>query len=179
MRGLPFSACVADILAFFEEIPSVDHENILFVYDSSGRPSGEAYVYFTDGEGCKSALKMDKKEMGSRYIELFPTSESDIQRASRLGRLRVGKSEKQNPRRLRASARAQAPGAKQAPPKQPEAGELLHPVVALHWGPGRLLRPCAACSGDIQRTACKSLYRLSEPRFMGKPDCVRRCRAPW
>ena len=109
MRGLPFSACVEDILLFFEHIPSVDQDNVLFVYDSSGRPSGEAYVYFTDEEGCNIALKMDKKEMGSRYIELFPTHDSDIQRASRLGRLRSGKSDAHIGRRPRPNIKSTLP----------------------------------------------------------------------
>ena len=91
MRGLPFSACIGDILDFFKNVPALDTENVYFVYDSSGRPSGEAYISFLSSDGCTAAMKLHKNKMGSRYIELFPSSTVDLQRAAKQRKLRLAK----------------------------------------------------------------------------------------
>lgn len=91
MRGLPFSACIGDILDFFKNVPALDTENIYFVYDSSGRPSGEAYISFLSSDACAAAMKLHKNKMGSRYIELFPSSSVDLQRAAKQRKLRLAK----------------------------------------------------------------------------------------
>lgn len=93
MRGLPFSACMGDILDFFKNIPALDTENIYFVYDSSGRPSGEAYISFLSSDACTTAMKLHKNKMGSRYIELFPSSSIDLQRAAKQRKLRLAKTD--------------------------------------------------------------------------------------
>lgn len=92
MRGLPFSACISDILDFFKGIPSLDKESVYLVYDS-GRPSGEAYIMFASSEGCAAAMRLHKQKMGSRYIELFPSSNADVQRAAKQRKLRLCKPE--------------------------------------------------------------------------------------
>lgn len=91
MRGLPFSACIGDILDFFKNVPALDTENVYFVYDSSGRPSGEAYISFLSSDACAAAMKLHKNKMGSRYIELFPSSSVDLQRAAKQRKLRLAK----------------------------------------------------------------------------------------
>lgn len=97
MRGLPFSACIGDILDFFKGIPSLDKESVYLVYDS-GRPSGEAYIMFSNSEGCAAAMRLHKQKMGSRYIELFPSSNADVQRAAKQRKLRLCKPEGVTPR---------------------------------------------------------------------------------
>jgi hypothetical protein len=97
MRGLPFSACIGDILEFFKGIPSLDKDGVYLVYDS-GRPSGEAYIMFSSSEGCTAAMRLHKQKMGSRYIELFQSSSADVQRAAKQRKLRLCKAGASTPR---------------------------------------------------------------------------------
>jgi hypothetical protein len=91
MRGLPFSACVGDIVEFFKAIPTLDKDRVYFGYDGIGRPSGEAFICFTGTEGFNAAMKLHKNKMGSRYIELFASSGSEVHRVAKQRKLRVDK----------------------------------------------------------------------------------------
>ncbi|VVC99935.1 unnamed protein product [Leptidea sinapis] len=71
MRGLPFKASPQDIAYFFKPVRPV---NINILYDSSGRPSGEADVEFDCHEDAIRAMRRDKSNMEHRYIELFLNS---------------------------------------------------------------------------------------------------------
>ncbi|XP_047504395.1 heterogeneous nuclear ribonucleoprotein F-like [Pieris napi] len=71
MRGLPFKASPQDIAYFFKPIRPV---NITILYDSSGRPSGEADVEFECHDDAMRAMRRDKNNMDHRYIELFLNS---------------------------------------------------------------------------------------------------------
>ncbi|CAK1543753.1 unnamed protein product [Leptosia nina] len=71
MRGLPFKATPQDIAYFFKPIRPVD---ISILYDSSGRPSGEADVEFECHDDAMRAMRRDKNNMDHRYIELFLNS---------------------------------------------------------------------------------------------------------
>ena len=62
-RGLPFSASEQDIKDFLG-VPNITKVGISMGRD--GRPSGEAFVTFTDREGYEAALKKDRNYMGSR-----------------------------------------------------------------------------------------------------------------
>ena len=48
-----------------------------------GRPSGEALIEMDTTEDFEKGLGYDKKHMGSRYIEVFPSQPQDLARASR------------------------------------------------------------------------------------------------
>jgi hypothetical protein len=91
MRGLPFSARVKEVLAFFKDIPSLDSERIYFAYDGTGRPSGEAYIILNSAEDFQAAMRLHENKMGSRYIELFASSTSDMHRVAKQRKLRVAK----------------------------------------------------------------------------------------
>jgi heterogeneous nuclear ribonucleoprotein F/H len=78
MRGLPFTASKTEIQAFFQGIP-VHLDNIHFVVKSGGRPSGEAFVQFSDDSEAQRALQYDKATLGARYIELFPSSQEECE----------------------------------------------------------------------------------------------------
>uniref|UniRef100_A0A1I8HCY6 RRM domain-containing protein n=1 Tax=Macrostomum lignano TaxID=282301 RepID=A0A1I8HCY6_9PLAT len=62
MRGLPYDATPADVVAFFADCPLRGGESgVHLSRDKAGRPSGEGYAEF-------------EQNMGHRYIELFPSS---------------------------------------------------------------------------------------------------------
>ncbi|KAG8454251.1 hypothetical protein GDO86_000768 [Hymenochirus boettgeri] len=80
LRGLPYSCSEQDILNFFSGLDIAD-EGITFVLDQRGRKSGEAFVQFLSQEHAEQALLKHKQEIGSRYIEIFPSRRSEIQTA--------------------------------------------------------------------------------------------------
>jgi heterogeneous nuclear ribonucleoprotein F/H len=74
LRGLPFSAGKDDILEFFKDY-ELSEESIYIMMNLEGRPTGDAYVEFANAEDSKAAMSKDRKTLGSRYIELFPSSQ--------------------------------------------------------------------------------------------------------
>lgn len=85
LRGLPFSASKDDIMDFFKDFVLAE-EAIHIIMNSEGRPSGEAYVEFANAEDSKAAMSKDRMTLGSRYIELFPSSPEDLDEAISRGR---------------------------------------------------------------------------------------------
>ncbi|XP_018091214.1 G-rich sequence factor 1 isoform X2 [Xenopus laevis] len=80
LRGLPYSCSEQDIIHFFSGLDIPD-EGITFVLDQRGRKSGEAFVQFLSQEHADQALLKHKQEIGSRYIEIFPSRRNEIQTA--------------------------------------------------------------------------------------------------
>ncbi|KAM9065210.1 epithelial splicing regulatory protein 2 isoform 1-T1 [Sarcophilus harrisii] len=81
MRGLPFTATPADVLAFLgPECPVTGgHEGLLFVRYPDGRPTGDAFALFACEELAQSALRKHKGILGKRYIELFRSTAAEVQ----------------------------------------------------------------------------------------------------
>lgn len=77
LRGLPFTCTKADVAHFFTGL-NIAENGITFVTDHRGRRSGEAFVQFSSQESADEALKRDRDVMGNRYIEVFPSSSSEI-----------------------------------------------------------------------------------------------------
>lgn len=70
LRGLPWSATVADIEKFFRDCKIVEgSDGIHMTTSREGRPSGEAFVEFEDAEDLELALQKDREHIGNRYIE--------------------------------------------------------------------------------------------------------------
>uniref|UniRef100_A0A914Y8C4 RRM domain-containing protein n=1 Tax=Panagrolaimus superbus TaxID=310955 RepID=A0A914Y8C4_9BILA len=81
-RGLPFDCTKVQIEEFFAsdcENHGIIDDGILFVFRPDGRPSGDAFVLFADDEAGKRALAKHKNRIGSRYIELFRTTQAEVQ----------------------------------------------------------------------------------------------------
>lgn len=81
MRGLPFSTKASDVKQFFgEDAPVYKGEaGILIVRSRNGKATGDAFVLFeTEENGC-AALKKHREVLGSRYVELFRSSQSEVQ----------------------------------------------------------------------------------------------------
>lgn len=52
-------------------IPQVRDSDVEMILNNSGRPSGIAYVTFTSRSLAEQAVRdMDRKHLGSRYVEL-------------------------------------------------------------------------------------------------------------
>jgi len=69
MRGMPWSTKLSDISQFFSGVADVVDAEIEYGHD--GRPSGSAKVLFGSMSDAKAAMKKNKENMGSRYVELF------------------------------------------------------------------------------------------------------------
>uniref|UniRef100_A0A3Q1GEI9 G-rich RNA sequence binding factor 1 n=1 Tax=Acanthochromis polyacanthus TaxID=80966 RepID=A0A3Q1GEI9_9TELE len=78
LRGIPFTCTENDIIHFFSGLDIVQN-GITIVTDAKGRKSGEAFVQFTSQEAADEALQRDRDLIGSRYIEVFPSTSEDIQ----------------------------------------------------------------------------------------------------
>lgn len=87
MRGLPFTATPADVLAFLgPECPVTGGpEGLLFVRYPDGRPTGDAFALFACEELAQSALRKHKGILGKRYIELFRSTAAEVQQVSAYG----------------------------------------------------------------------------------------------
>ncbi|KAL0550806.1 hypothetical protein IC582_009870 [Cucumis melo] len=85
LRGLPYSAGKDDILDFFKGF-NLSEDSIHLTLNSEGRPSGEAFVEFSNEQDSKAAMSKDRMTLGSRYIELFPSSHEELDEAISRGR---------------------------------------------------------------------------------------------
>ncbi|KAG5175460.1 hypothetical protein JKP88DRAFT_203579 [Tribonema minus] len=77
MRGLPYRASKADIMAFFQGCAVAE---VNFVARADGRVTGEAYVKFASREDARQGLRRDRDMIGNRYIELFTSSPEEMAR---------------------------------------------------------------------------------------------------
>uniref|UniRef100_A0A1B6ITZ8 RRM domain-containing protein n=2 Tax=Homalodisca liturata TaxID=320908 RepID=A0A1B6ITZ8_9HEMI len=82
LRGLPFKCLEEDIAYFFRGFEIVPY-GITIVTDSNGRPTGDAFVQFSNKEFADKALKKDKKKLFHRYIEVFRSSLGEIRLAKK------------------------------------------------------------------------------------------------
>lgn len=81
MRGLPYSVKKSEIVKFFGDY-NVPEDKINIASRSDGKPTGEAYVEFASAEEAKKAMCKDKMLIGSRYVELFPSTQDEARRAA-------------------------------------------------------------------------------------------------
>ncbi|CAN1158256.1 Heterogeneous nuclear ribonucleoprotein F [Linum perenne] len=86
LRGLPFSAGKDDIIEFFKEYAALPKKSIHIMVNYEGRATGDAFVEFASADDSKAAMGKDRKTLGSRYIELFPSSMEELQEAFARGR---------------------------------------------------------------------------------------------
>ncbi|KAK2966844.1 hypothetical protein RJ640_027803 [Escallonia rubra] len=80
LRGLPFSATKSDVLDFFREYKLRD-DKVHIACRPDGKATGEAFVEFASAEEAKNAMGKDKMMIGSRYVELFPSTPDEARRA--------------------------------------------------------------------------------------------------
>jgi len=81
MKGLPWSATEQDVLYFFME-GEVKPAKVHIITDvATGRATGMAFAEFEREEEMIAAIKLHKKEMGNRYIEIYRGYMSDLKAA--------------------------------------------------------------------------------------------------
>lgn len=56
----------------------IAENGIKYIYNESGRISGEGFVEFANQQSYQEAIKRHRQNMGSRYIEVFPTSAGEM-----------------------------------------------------------------------------------------------------
>lgn len=78
LRGMPFSVTEGDVINFFSGL--VIDDMILFT-NSKGLKNGKAIVKFATGKDAYEGLKRDRQYIGSRYVELSPSTADDWRRA--------------------------------------------------------------------------------------------------
>ncbi|KAI3451363.1 hypothetical protein Pfo_008028 [Paulownia fortunei] len=81
MRGLPYCVKKFEILKFFGDF-NVTEDKVHIACRSDRKATGEAYVEFASAEEARKAMCKDKMLIGSRYVELFPSTPDEARRAA-------------------------------------------------------------------------------------------------
>lgn len=76
LRGLPWSVGQEEIANF---LSGCNVQSVNFTYTRDGRPSGEAYVELSSDRDVENALAKNQQHMGKRYIEVFRSSQSEME----------------------------------------------------------------------------------------------------
>eukprot|EP00741_Cyanophora_paradoxa_P020828 tig00000229_g20107.t1 len=82
LRGLPWQANEEDIRRFLEGI-TIPRDAVVIVQNSSGRPTGEAFVKFPREEEAEKAMERHRQQMGHRYVEVFRATEKELEETRR------------------------------------------------------------------------------------------------
>nr|AFK41709.1 unknown [Lotus japonicus] len=80
MRGLPFAVTKSQIVDFFKDYKLIE-DRVHIACRPDGKATGEAYVEFVSPDEAKRAMSKDKMMIGSRYVELFPSTPDEARRA--------------------------------------------------------------------------------------------------
>jgi len=83
LRGLPWSATKREVTEFLVDCNVLGGtDGVVFIMDEKRqKPSGDAYVEMESDQDISRALRQHKKNMGSRYVEVFEANSKDVARA--------------------------------------------------------------------------------------------------
>ncbi|XP_047454202.1 RNA binding motif protein 12Bb [Mugil cephalus] len=79
LKGLPFSVTEKEVFDFFGGL-CVDE--IVLLKNQKGLNKGTGFVKFATREDAAEGLKRDKQYIGSRYVDILPTTVADWRRAT-------------------------------------------------------------------------------------------------
>ncbi|XP_049586877.1 RNA binding motif protein 12Bb [Syngnathus scovelli] len=79
LKGLPFNVSQREIVDFFKGLHIVD---VVLLKNATGRNNGMGLVKFSCTAEVSEALKRDRDYIGSRYVEICPTTEEDWRRST-------------------------------------------------------------------------------------------------
>ena len=77
LKGLPFTISTDEIKAFFKSL-IIPTENIHIMNYDDGKGTGLAFVKLKDKDEMSHAMLMDKNHIGSRYVEVSLSDESEM-----------------------------------------------------------------------------------------------------
>jgi len=78
MRGVPFKATEAEIKEFLSKA-EVKAARVHIIREAGvGRPSGVAYAELASDDDVTKAMTLNKENMGSRYIEMYKASQTEL-----------------------------------------------------------------------------------------------------
>jgi len=78
LRGLPYSATEQQVAGFFAPLQVVA---VQIAFNAGGQPSGFGFVQLRTSEDVAAALQRSNQVLGSRYVEVFRCSRSDMEQA--------------------------------------------------------------------------------------------------
>jgi len=83
LRGLPFTASREDVIEFLDDVDVCGgSKGVVFIMESkTKRPSGDCYVEVNEKSDIERAIKLNRKNLGSRYVEVFEANSKDVARA--------------------------------------------------------------------------------------------------
>ncbi|EKG08457.1 heterogeneous nuclear ribonucleoprotein H/F, putative [Trypanosoma cruzi] len=87
LRGLPFTSTEEDLREFVRSVPGVTRVDIC--RDMEGRNTGDAFIQLATEEDVEEAKQLHNKTMGSRYIEVLPSTMYDRDAIMRAASLRA------------------------------------------------------------------------------------------
>jgi len=129
IRGLPFSSNESTIAEFLHGV-NIPAQGVHMVYDANERPTGEAFVEVLSEADVQAALSMHNKTLGTRYIEVFRSSQGEMYRLQ-LGEAPVPEGVYGGQRQPFAPQMfQQAPMAGFAPPPPPHQHQAMPPMNA-------------------------------------------------
>jgi RNA recognition motif-containing protein len=76
----PVYVCPALCPVCLSAAAAAAHHTSVHIITDYGRPTGVALVEFATPQDAQAAAAKDKQMMGTRYIEVFPSSREELQR---------------------------------------------------------------------------------------------------
>ncbi|RNF02173.1 putative heterogeneous nuclear ribonucleoprotein H/F [Trypanosoma rangeli] len=87
LRGLPFNSTEEDVREFIKSVSGVTRVDIC--RDLEGRNTGDAFIQLATEEDVEETKQLHNKTMGSRYIEVLPSTMYDRDAIMRAASLRA------------------------------------------------------------------------------------------
>jgi len=83
LRGMPWSATKRDIADFLHRvnISGGEEDGIVITLNEKGQPSGDAYVEVESQDDLDAAMRCHRRDMGSRYVEVFEAGMAEVEKA--------------------------------------------------------------------------------------------------
>jgi len=86
VRGLPYEATALDLCKFFTDCKiKAGPRGIYFTLNDRKQPTGEAFIEMTSYRDVNSALRRHRDRMGSRYLEIFESRASILEKEIKNG----------------------------------------------------------------------------------------------
>ena len=84
LKGMPWQTTSRDIKAFFRDSKIAEHD-IHLAPNESGKACGVGFACFYDDEDARRAMQRNGAYIGKRYVELFLSSQTEMEKALREG----------------------------------------------------------------------------------------------